>query len=402
MTAVEHRIRVNWPPSAAETLPEDADRAVLVGRAWSPHHDGPSVVTVRNGRLVDVTASFPTVSQVTESPDPATVLRGAYGEDLGSLGEALANTDPEVRDPAHPWLLSPLDLHAVKAAGVTFPVSMLERLIEERAGGEPTAAAEMRLTITEALGGSLAELVPGSEAATRLKERLRERGLWSQYLEVGIGADAEIFTKAQPLSSVGTAGQAGVLSTSDWNNPEPELGVIVSSSGAIVGATLGNDVNLRDVEGRSALLLSKAKDNNAAAVIGPFLRLFDEEFTLDDVRAATVQLDVMGEDGFLLGGSSSQRESSRDPADLVGQLLGDHHQYPDGAVLLLGTLFAPVTDRGASGQGFTHHRRDLVRIATPRLGALVSRVEHSERCEPWTMGISDLFARLNRRGVLGG
>lgn len=390
-----------WPPSAHETLPVDAASAILVGRVWSPEHDGPSVVVVRDGRLFDVTATFPTMTHLTERNDPVAAVESAYGPELAGLDDVIANTAAPVRNSAIPSMLSPVDLHAVKAAGVTFAVSMIERLIEERASGDPQAAREVRETIGGIIGGSLADLVPGSARAAELKVALQEQGLWSQYLEVGIGPDAEIFTKAQPLSSVGTAGKVGVLSTSEWNNPEPEIGLIVSSTGSIVGATLGNDVNLRDYEGRSALLLSKAKDNNASAGIGPFIRLFDHDFTLDDIRSATVTIDLTGEDGFTLHGSSSHAEISRDPEDLVRQLTGPHHQYPDGALLLLGTMFAPVADRGAAGEGFTHHRGDIVRIASPRLGALTNIVEDSERCEPWTMGFRDLLARLARRGVVG-
>jgi fumarylacetoacetate (FAA) hydrolase family protein len=389
---------IQWP-DAATTLPDDGTEGALVGRVWQPGI-GPCVVAVRESGVHDVTGTFPTVRDLCETPDPAAQLRTADGECLAGLDELLANTPPETRDPARPWLLAPVDLQAVKAAGVTFVVSMLERVIEERVRGEASGAAEVRERIRGLVGDDLASLRPGSAEAAALKELLVARGMWSQYLEVGIGPDAEIFTKAPVLAAVGTATDAGVLSTSRWNNPEPEMVMVVSSAGKLVGATLGNDVNLRDVEGRSALLLSKAKDNNASAALGPFVRLFDATFGMDDVRKAAVTLTVEGEEGYRLDAVSTMSAISRDPLDLVGQLIGPHHQYPDGAVLYLGTMFAPVEDRDTPGQGFTHHDGDLVTIATPRLGSLVSRIRPSDACEPWNFGISDLMRSLAARGAL--
>ncbi|MEU4452759.1 fumarylacetoacetate hydrolase family protein [Nocardioides sp. NPDC023903] len=393
-------VTTDWGPDLAATLPTDGAVPTLVGRVWDPEVRGPSVVVVRDGTAYDVSGRFATVRDLCEETDPAAALSGVPGEALATLADLLANTPPECRDPARPWLLAPVDLQAVKAAGVTFAVSMLERLIEERARGEADAAAEVRAEITAAIGGGLHELVPGSPEAQRLKEVLRERGMWSQYLEVGIGPDAEIFTKAQPLSAVGTATEVGVLAASRWNNPEPEVALVVASDGRIVGATLGNDVNLRDVEGRSALLLPKAKDNNAACALGPFVRLFDDGFTLDHVRTMTVSLEVRGKDDFEMVGTSSMRAISRDPADLVAQLIGPHHQYPDGAVLLLGTMFAPSDDRDEPGMGFTHHSGDVVRISAPELGTLVNLVRASEECAPWDFGVADLMRNLAGRKLL--
>jgi fumarylacetoacetate (FAA) hydrolase family protein len=299
-----------------------------------------------------------------------------------------------------PWLLAPIDLQAIKAAGVTFPRSMLERVIEEQARGAPEKAQAIRNSVAAQFGGDLATLVPGSPQAAELKRVLIAQGAWSQYLEVGIGPDAEIFTKAQPMSAVGHGMAAGLHPISSWNNPEPEVVLVISSNGRIVGATLGNDVNLRDVEGRSALLLSKAKDNNASTALGPFVRFFDSTFSLDDVRGIEVSLNVEGEDGFLLSGRSSMREIARDPTDLVKQMLGRHHQYPDGAVLFLGTMFAPIEDRDAKGHGFTHKQGDVTTITAPELGTLANRVTLSTEAPPWTFGAGALMRNLARRGLL--
>jgi fumarylacetoacetate (FAA) hydrolase family protein len=386
--------------TAGSVLPDDGTLGTLAGRVWLPQAEGPAVVVVRADGVFDVTARFPTVSALCEADDPAQALREAKGERIGDLDSILANTPPDRRNRSEPWLLAPVDLQVVKAAGVTFAISMLERVIEERARGNPVSAEAIRKEIVRLIGDDLSKLKPGSAEAMHLKQVLVEQQAWSQYLEVGIGPDAEVFTKAPVMSSVGTGMDAGLHPKSTWNNPEPEVVLAVSSRGKIVGATLGNDVNLRDYEGRSALLLSKAKDNNASCAIGPLLRLFDSSFILDDVRKMEVSLNVKGQDGFVLDGLSSIAKISRDPTDLVAQTIGSVHQYPDGFVLFLGTMFAPVKDRDALGQGFTHKADDIVTIAAPELGRLVNRMRMSDDCEPWSFGISALMHNLAKRNVL--
>ncbi len=381
-------------------LPTDGTAGALAGRIWRPDVDGPSVVALRGNDVLDITPCFATMRDLCEAPDPAAALQMAKGQRVTSLAELLANTPAESRNPALPWLLAPLDLQAVKAAGVTFAVSMLERVIEERARGNPAAAAAIRTEIVALVGDDLSKLKPGSPQAMALKDVLIAQGAWSQYLEVGIGPDAEIFTKTTPMAAVGCGFDAGLHPASTWNNPEPEVVVAVNSRGQIVGATLGNDVNLRDFEGRSALLLGKSKDNNASTAIGPFMRFFDASFSLDHVRQASISLTVTGNDGFTLEGVSHLSQISRDPVDLVAQMMGPHHQYPDGAVLFLGTMFAPVKDRDTVGGGFTHKDEDIVTISTPKLGALVNRMKRSDQCPPWAFGTAQLMRNLAKRGVL--
>jgi fumarylacetoacetate (FAA) hydrolase family protein len=385
---------------AAFILPDDFAGAALMGRIWRPDLAGPSVVAIRQDGVFDITEDFPTASQLAAAADPAQALRAARGERIGTLQDLLNNTPPDTRDPARPWLLAPIDLQVIKAAGVTFAVSMLERVIEERARGNPDSAAAIRAEVTRIVGTDLSRLKPGSAEAQHVKDVLVSQNAWSQYLEVGIGPDAEVFTKAPVLSAVGTCVDAGLHPKSTWNNPEPEVVLVVTRDGRIVGATLGNDVNLRDFEGRSALLLSKAKDNNASCAIGPLLRLFDQTFSLDDVRRMDVGLTVRGADGFILDGHSSISKISRDPTDLVAQTIGPVHQYPDGFALFLGTMFAPVRDRDAPGHGFTHKRDDIVTIAAPQLGKLVNRMRNSDECEPWTFGVGALMKSLAQRKVL--
>ena len=376
------------------------DTGSWVGRVWLPDQ-GPAVVLVKAGAVHDISAHVATVSALLEVADPVAYLRGLpLAEPLIGLPALLGNSDPARRDPRQPWLLAPIDLQAVKAAGVTFATSLLERVVEEQAKGDPAKADAIRDTLANRIGADLSQIVPGSAQAEALRKVLVEQGLWSQYLEVGIGPDAEVFTKAQPLSAVGHGADIGIHPKSSWNNPEPEVVLAVSSDGCIKGAMLGNDVNLRDFEGRSALLLSKAKDNNASTALGPLLRLFDESFGLDDVRAAEVDLQVVGEDGFILAGRSSMRQISRDPQDLVRQTLNENHQYPDGLVLFLGTLFAPKQDRDQPGNGFTHKPGDVVSISNPQLGTLCNRVTTSDLAPQWHFGLRALIDSLGRRGLL--
>lgn len=381
--------------TADDILPEDAG-AILLGRVWSNAANGPCPVLIRDGEVLDLTHVAPTMSELLEIEDLAGALRDG-GPSLGVLDDYLDAGDGQGRFGV---LLAPCDLQAVKAAGVTFAGSMVERVIEERAKGDPALAEAIRGELADILGGSLRGLVPGSEKAAEVKAHLQEAGLWSQYLEVGIGPDAEIFTKAQPMSAVGCGAQIGVHPRSQWNNPEPEVALAINSRGEIRGAMLGNDVNLRDFEGRSALLLGKAKDNNASASLGPFIRIFDDAFTLEGLSTLRVGLEVTGEDGFELSDHSDMSQISRQPADLAGQLLNDTHQYPDGAVLYLGTMFAPTQDRDGAGMGFTHKAGDVVSVFSAGLGRLVNRVQPCDEVAPWTFGASALMRNLAARGVL--
>ena len=386
---------------AREWLPADRASAALVGRAWLPDVEGPAVVCVHGNSLCDLSSIAPTCSQLLELADPAAAVRAAASlPHIGDVDDILGNSAADRRRSDRPWLLAPCDLQAVKAAGVTFVASLLERVIEEQARGDTRKADGIRRSLVSILGDNLRNLRPGSPEAIAVKNALIAQGAWSQYLEVGIGADAEIFTKAQPMSSVGTGAEIGIHPQSEWNNPEPEIVLAVNSAGRIVGATLGNDVNLRDFEGRSALLLGKAKDNNASCAIGPFIRLFGDDFGLDDVRRCDVGLKVSGTDGFSFTATSSMSQISRDPLELVGHAMGRHHQYPDGMMLFLGTMFAPTIDRFNPGQGFTHAVGDLVEVSTPALGSLVNRVNHTDRIEPWRFGTVALMRSLARRNLL--
>lgn len=385
----------------SRTLPDDAEGALLIGRVWQPGV-GPTVVGCHDDRLVDLSPLGATVSQLLELPNVASSVRAllSTATPIATLANVLSNSDEGKRDKLQPWLLAPCDLQVVKASGVTFIASLLERVIEEQARGDASRAQAIRAALSGILGDNLAGIVPGSTESARVKLVLTEQGVWSQYLEVGIGPDAEIFTKAPVLSSVGTGADVGIHEESKWNNPEPEIVLAVNSLGVAVGAALGNDVNLRDFEGRSALLLGKAKDNNASCAIGPFIRLFDTGFTIDDARSAELEMQVNGPEGFTMRGASSMSMISRDPLDIVAQVISPNHQYPDGFMLFLGTMFAPSQDRNGPGLGFTHEVGDVVRVSTPRLGSLVNRVNHCSRIAPWNFGITALMGNLSQRGLI--
>jgi fumarylacetoacetate (FAA) hydrolase family protein len=377
-----------------EFLPADP-AATLLGRMLLD--DGPTPVGVVNGRLQDLSAFAPTVADILRRLPLGAPL--PVGQDLGPIQDH--NFVPQWKGGGTSRLLAPIDLQCIKAAGVTFAVSALERVIEERARGDAARANEIRESMRERLGSDLAAVAPGSEGAARLKALLIESGYWSQYLEVAIGPHAEVFTKAPVLSAVGWGEDVGIRDDSEWNNPEPEVVIVCDPQGRIRGATLGNDVNLRDIEGKSALLLGKAKDNNASCALGPFIRLFDGGFSLDDLRRAEIALEIVGEDNFRLEGSSNMALISRDPEALAAQAYGDNHQYPDGFVMFLGTMFAPIEDRDVEGGGFTHKRGDIVRVSAPTLGVLENRVVYCREAPPWTFGISDLFRNLARRRLIG-
>jgi fumarylacetoacetate (FAA) hydrolase family protein len=385
-----------------QVLPQDGLAGTLVGRVWRAGTPaGPAVVVLRPEGLFDLSQHFATMSTLLETDHPAQAVHSVAGEFLCSVDALLDNSKAEGQDPTVAWLLAPCDLQVVKAAGVTFAGSMIERVIEEQAGGDASRALALRGQITASIGTGLSDIRPGSAQALALKNLLQQQKLWSQYLEVGIGPDAEVFTKAPVLASVGHGQDIGIRAESTWNNPEPEVVLAVNSRGDIVGATLGNDVNLRDIEGRSALLLGKAKDNNASCAIGPFIRLFDGHFGLDQVRQETVHLQVTGDDGYTLRGINTMASISRDPVDLVAQTLACH-QYPDGFMLFLGTLFAPTEDRDEPGGGFTHKLGDVVSIHSHWLGCLRNRVTHCEAAPPWRFGLRAFIGNLAERGLLQG
>ena len=397
---------IQFPPlplHVGESLPHDARRATLVGRLWVPGA-GPTLVTLAGDDLHDLSMVAATSSQLLELDDPVfsvqVALRDGQAPRIASYEAALANSDESLRDGTQAWLMAPCDLQPVKASGVTFIASLLERVIEEQARGDASRADSIRRSLTGILGDNLAGIVPGSPQAAQVKEVLIAQGAWSQYLEVGIGPDAEVFTKAPPMAAVGTGADVGLHPGSSWNNPEPEVVLAIDSHGRVRGATLGNDVNLRDFEGRSALLLGKAKDNNASCAMAPFIRLFDAHFTIDDLRRCEIALRVVGPDGFRVEARDTLAKISRDPLDLAAQAIGPHHQYPDGLMLFLGTMLAPTQDRMGPGQGFTHVVGDVVTVSSPAFGALVNRVRRCDEIAPWRFGLTALMRSLAARQLL--
>ena len=390
---------------ADKILPADVQRATLIGRAWVPGPNaGPSPILVADGKAWDLARVVPTVSELLNLKHPVNVAREAvssgWAKPIGPIANLIANSHADRRDAAKPYLLAPCDLQALRACGVTFVSSMLERVIEEHAKGDQNQADEIRRSIGAEIGAEIKTIKPGSPEARRVKDSLIKRNLWSQYLEVGIGPDAEVFNKSQPMSAVGLGAEIGVRADSSWNNPEPEVVLAINRAGQVVGVALGNDVNLRDFEGRSALLLGKAKDNNGSCAIGPFIRLFDRDYGIEDLRRTDIQIEIAGPDGYKLCGESHLVNISRDPLDLAGQAVNRTHQYPDGTMLFLGTQFAPVQDRDQPGKGFTHKIGDVVSIRADSLGMLVNRVNHCDKLAPWTFGISDLMRNLSNRGLL--
>lgn len=395
--------------SAEQVLPVDVQQSTLIGRAWTPaagRNDagGPSPIAVTDGKAWNLAGVVPTTSELLNMQDPAKVARDAitsgWAKSLGAIADLIANSHADRRDAAKSYLLAPCDLQAVRACGVTFVASMLERVIEEHAKGDIGQAEEIRRSIGAEIGAEIKSIKPGSPEAMRVKDSLIKRNLWSQYLEVGIGPDAEVFNKSQPMSAVGLGAEIGIRADSSWNNPEPEVVLAINRAGKVVGAALGNDVNLRDFEGRSALLLGKAKDNNASCAIGPFIRLFDKHYGIDDLRRTHIRIEIAGPEGYTLQGESHVANISRDPLDLAGQAVNRTHQYPDGTMLFLGTQFAPVQDRDQPGKGFTHKLGDVVSIRADALGMLVNRVNYCDKVAPWTFGVNDLMRNLASRGLL--
>jgi len=383
-----------------ECLPDECREGTWLGRAWLPasfapsNIAGPHVITVRDGQVIELSDCFDSIADITRHPTPTAAVQNATGVSICSLNTLLENSlfyklPADIRKSQQPSLLAPNDIQAIKACGVTFVASLIERVIEEKALGNPSKAEEIRAVVHAAIGDNLKDIEPGSPQTEILKAKLIAQGIWSAYLEVGIGPDVEVFTKSQPMSAIPCGSQLGVLETSQWNNPEPEVAFLVSPQGSFLGAALANDVNLRDYEGRSSLLLGKAKDQNGSCPIGPMFRLFDDSYSLDDAANTEVNLSIVGEDGFCSTGENRMSEISRSVDSIIKQVCNGSHQYPDGIAIMLGTMFAPTEDRGEEGMGFTHKVGDRVEISSPKLGKLVNWVNYCHEIPEWSYGIAD-------------
>jgi len=384
--------------TAAQVLPSDGYAGTLVGRALFPGvFPGPCVVAIREDGVHNISGTVPTMAQLLNAPNPLATLQRALRNCvyLGPLESLLENSTPSTHDPLKPYLLTPIDLQAVKAVGLTFVNGLLQRFADDNGGAATVAKME------KAAGVALGKILPGSEEAARLRTALMEDGLWNDTLEVGFGPDVELFTKAQPLSAVGTGAEIAVLPTSKQTFAEPEVVLMLNADGKICGATLGCDMTARDVEARSLLLLGRAKDQNATCAVGPFIRLFDQTFSLPNVQGMNLTYAFEGADDAVFTDTGSMDQIGRGLITLARQVVNEHHGYPDGVALFTGCMFKAPSSRGASDTPFTHQVGDVVIIKASPLGTLINRVNTTDKVRPWSFGMSDLMANLANRQLLG-